>query len=244
MWRNLIRDPRRRKSVAWRRRLESVCARGKGTANPGGRASERQSVSLSVYIHTYVRTCVRTRARKKNKIQNAPLALKLGLDVIPGHFRIFADKVSLERPPGPVPVVLYILSPPIPVVPRRARRNASRSPARTNHHRFSRHRNVDAGCRRRRQRRDVRARDSMMLRRAQHFILLPHKNARARAYEDEEVKRMDTNQPIPSATDRSVTRTKDVGVGNSDDDVAWFSETRRTRRFWYTYVQTVWNIWM
>lgn len=182
MWRNLIRDPRRRKFVAWRRRLESVCAQGKGTANPGGRASERQSVCLSVYIHTYVRTCVRTyvHAReKKNKIQNAPLALKLGLDVIPGHFRVFADKVSLERPPGPVPVVLYILSPPIPVVPRRARRNASRSPARTNHHRFSRHRNVDAGRRRRRQRRDVRARDSMMLRRAQHFILLPHKNARA-----------------------------------------------------------------
>lgn len=61
---------------------------------------------------------------------------------------------------------------------------------------------------------------------------------------------MDTNQPIPSATDRSVTRTtdgrttKDVGVENSDDDVAWFSETRRTRRFWYTYVQTVWNIWV
>ena len=180
MWRNLIRDPRRRKSVAWRRRLESVCARGKGTANPGGRASERQSVCLYIYIRTYERTYVRTYTRaKKNKIQNAPLALKLGLDVIPGHFRIFADKVSLERPPGPVPVVLYILSPPIPVVPRRARRNASRSPARTNHHHFSRHRNVDAGRRRRRQRRDVRTRDSMMLRRAQHFILLPHKNARA-----------------------------------------------------------------
>jgi len=39
MWRNLIRDPRRRKSVAWRRRPETVCARAKGT-----RASERQSV--------------------------------------------------------------------------------------------------------------------------------------------------------------------------------------------------------
>lgn len=176
MWRNLIRDPRRRKFVAWRRRLESVCARGKGTANPGGRASVSQSVCLYIYIRTYVHA-----REKKNKIQNAPLALKLRLDVIPGHFRIFADKVSLERPPGPVPVVSYILSPPIPVVPRRARRNASRSPARTNHHRFSRHRNVDAGRRRRRQRRDVRARDSMMLRRAQHFILRPHKNARARA---------------------------------------------------------------
>jgi hypothetical protein len=67
MWRNLIRDPRRRKSVAWRRRLESVCARGKGTANPGGRASERQSVSQSVCIYTYVRTYVRTYTRAKKK---------------------------------------------------------------------------------------------------------------------------------------------------------------------------------
>ena len=171
MWRNLKRDPRRRKSVAWRRRLESVCARGKGTANPGGRASERQSV-----VHARGKNDDDARKKKPKFQTHAPLALKLGLDVIPGHFRIFADKVSLERPPGPVPVVLYILSPPIPVVPRRARRNASRSPTRTDHHRFSRHRNVDA-----RRRRDVRARDSMMLRRAQHFVLLPHKKARARA---------------------------------------------------------------
>ena len=80
MWRNLIRDPRRRKFVAWRRRLESVCAQGKGTANPGGRASERQSVCLSVYIHTYVRTCVRTyvHAReKKTKFKTHLLLLNL-----------------------------------------------------------------------------------------------------------------------------------------------------------------------
>lgn len=174
MWRNLKRDPRRRKFVAWRRRLESVCARGKGRTNPGGRASVSQSV-----VHARGKNDDDARKKKPKFQTHAPLALKLGLDVIPGHFRIFADKVSLERPPGPVPVVLYILSPPIPVVPRRARRNASRSSTRTNHHRFSRHRNVDAG----RRRRDVRARDSMMmLRRAQHFYFTStQKRARARA---------------------------------------------------------------
>lgn len=183
MWRNLIRDPRRRKSVAWRRRLESVCARGKRRDEPAdGRARASVCLSVCIRMHTCVRACVHARTEIKIKIPNAPLALKLGLDVIPGHFRVFADKVSLERPPSPVPVVLYILSPPIPVVPGRARRNASRSPPRANHHRFSRHRNVDAG-RRRRRRRDVRARDSMMmtLRRAQHFVFRFHTKTRARA---------------------------------------------------------------
>lgn len=75
MWRNLIRDPRRRKFVAWRRRLESVCARGKGTANPGGRASERASVCLSVCLYIYIRTY--TRAKKKTKFKTHLLLLNL-----------------------------------------------------------------------------------------------------------------------------------------------------------------------
>lgn len=72
MWRNLKRDPRRRKFVAWRRRLESVCARGKGRTNPGGRASVSQSV-------VHARGKNDDDARKKNQNSKRTHLLLLNL---------------------------------------------------------------------------------------------------------------------------------------------------------------------